>query len=58
MKKLLLFILKNLIVIGLMYGILFLLGTILTWAENHFILFMLITMPIVAKLFYSELKKF
>lgn len=58
MKKLLLIIIKSLIVLGLIYGVLFTLGTILTWAENHFMIFMLVASPIVAKIIYKELKKF
>ena len=58
MKKLLLFIVKNLIVIGLMYGVLFLFCSLMAWAENHFILFMSIISPIVIFLIYNELKKF
>lgn len=58
MKKLLLIIIKNLIVLGLIYGALFTLGIMLTWAENHFMIFMLIASPIVAKVIYKELKKF
>lgn len=58
MKNLLLFILKCVIGFGVMYGAIFMLGVVLTWAENHLVLFLIVAVPIVSKIIWTELKKF
>lgn len=56
--KIIIFIVKCAIAFGLIYGILYVLGAILTWGENHIGWALMTTTPVLMKLFYNELKNF